>query len=155
MAVAIVAVAAIYWAGITGMRSVQASVSTREMGRAFAHSFIPIALAYLVAHYFTFFIYLEQAQFGYLLSDPLGDGSNLFGTADSGIDYTVIGSTPVFYVQVGALVVGHVIALVLGHDRALRLYGDPAVAVRSQHWMLALMVGFTTLGLFLLSQANA
>ena len=50
--------------------------------------------------------------------------------------------------------VGHVTALVLAHDRALALYGDARSAARSQYWMLALMVGFTTLGLFLLSQAN-
>ena len=46
-------------------------------------------------------------------------------------------------------------ALVLGHDRALAVYGDARLAARSQYWMLALMVGFTSLGLFLLSQANA
>jgi hypothetical protein len=53
------------------------------------------------------------------------------------------------------LVSGHVIALVLGHDRALRVYGDTRTAARSQYWMLALMVGFTSLGLYLLSQSNA
>jgi hypothetical protein len=57
-------------------------------------------------------------------------------------------------VQVGALVVGHVTALALGHDRALAVYGDTRSATRSQYWMLALMVGFTSLGLYLLSQAN-
>jgi hypothetical protein len=60
----------------------------------------------------------------------------------------------VWYVQVGALVAGHVTALVLAHDRAIALYEDPRLAARSQYWMLALMVGFTCLGLFLLSQAN-
>jgi len=30
-----------------------------------------------------------------------------------------------------------------------------AVAVRSQYWMFAIMVGFTSLVLWLLSQANA
>ena len=96
----------------------------------------------------------SRASSRYLLSDPLGDGSNLFGTAGSGIDYSSIGSTAIWYVQVGALVAGHVTALVLGHDKALAIYGDVRRATRSQYWMLALMVGFTTLGLFLLSQAN-
>ena len=125
------------------------------MGELFAHAFIPIALAYLVAHYFSLLVFQEQAQFTFLLSDPLGDGSNLFGTATSGIDYSAISSNAIWYVQVAALVVGHVTALVLGHDRALKVYGDPQLATRSQYWMLALMVGFTSLGLFLLSQANA
>ena len=158
MVATIAIVGAIFWAGIAGMRTVRSgpeAPGTTQLARLFAHSFISIALAYLVAHYFTFFLYLEQAQFGYLLSDPLGDGSDLFGTASSGIDYRLIGSNTVWYVQVGALAIGHVIALVLGHDRALKVYSDTRLAARSQYWMLAMMVGFTTLGLFLLSQANA
>jgi hypothetical protein len=150
----IAVVSGIFWAGVAGMRTVRGSASTRELGSLFAHSFIPIGLAYLVAHYFTLVVFQEQAQFTYLLSDPLGDGSDYFGTAGSGIDYGLIGATATWYVQVGALVVGHVAALVLGHDRALTTYGDPQQASLSQYWMLAMMVGFTTLGLFLLSQAN-
>ena len=65
-----------------------------------------------------------------------------------------LSANAIAYVQVGSLVVGHVIALMLGHDRALRVYGDPRLAARSQYWMLALMVGFTSLGLFLIFQAN-
>jgi hypothetical protein len=151
-------IAGIYWAGIYGMHTVRGErgggPSTSKLGTLFAHAFIPIALAYLVAHYFSLVVFQEQAQFTFLLSDPLGDGSDLFGTAGSGIDYSVLSANAIWYVQVAALVIGHVTALVLGHDRALRIYGDARVAARSQYWMLALMVGFTTLGLFLLSQAN-
>jgi hypothetical protein len=154
LALTIAAVAAIFWGGIAGMHTVRASIRTRELGRLFAHSFIPIALAYLAAHYFSLVLFQEQAQFTYLLSDPLGDGSDIFGTAAGGIDYGLVSSEAVWYVQVGVLVSGHVLALVLGHDRALAVYRDPATASRSQYWMLAMMVGFTSLGLFLLSQAN-
>jgi hypothetical protein len=127
----------------------------RKLGRAFAGTLIPIALAYLVAHYFSLFVYFEQAQFTYLLSDPLGEGSDLFGTADNAIDYGVISANQVWYVQVGALVAGHVAALTLAHDRALAIYANIRLATRSQYWMLAVMVGFTTIGLALLSEANA
>lgn len=147
-------VAGLFWAGIYGMHTVRSGQSTRQLGALFAHAFIPIALAYLIAHYFSGIVFSEQAQFSYLLSDPLGDGSDFFGTASSGIDYAVIGANMIWYMQVAALVVGHVTALVLGHDRALRVYPDPRLAARSQYWMLALMVGFTSLGLFLLSQSN-
>jgi hypothetical protein len=146
--------AALYWLGIRGMHTVAGSPPTRELARRFAHSLIPIALAYLVAHYFSFFYFFEQAQFGYLLSDPLGDGSDLFGTADWGIDYG-LGAHAIWYTQVGALVVGHVIALTLAHDRALAVYGDVRHATRSQYFMLAVMVAYTCFGLYLLSQANA
>ena len=42
----------------------------------------------------------------------------------------------------------------MAHDRAVAMVRDARVAARSQYWRLALMVGFTSLGLFLLSQAN-
>jgi hypothetical protein len=54
-------------------------------------------------------------------------------------------------VQVGSLVVGHICGLMLAHDRALALYSNPREAVRSQYWMLIVMIGFTSLGLWLLS----
>jgi hypothetical protein len=148
------AVTAIFWAGIRGMHTVRGSLPTRTLGLRFAHSFIPIALAYLVAHYVTLFAFQEQAQYTFLLSDPLGNGADIFGTASGGIDYTLIGATLTWYLQVGALVVGHVAALAMGHDRAISIYGDYRLASRSQYWMLAMMVAFTTLGLYLLSQAN-
>ena len=153
--VVVLGVCALYMLGIRGMHTVKGSPPVRELARAFAGTMIPIALAYLVAHYFTLFLYQEQAQFTYLLSDPLGDGSNLFGTAGGGVDYGIVSSNGVWYVQVGALIAGHVAALTLAHDRALALYGDVRSATRSQYWMLAVMVGFTCLGLYLLSQANA
>jgi hypothetical protein len=145
----------LFWAGIYGMHTVRERFSTRRLGQLFGHAFISIALAYVVAHYFSALIDLEQAQFGFLLSDPLGNGSDYFGTAGSGINYGLISASAIWYIQVAALVVGHVIALVLGHDRALKIYADSQVAARSQYWMLALMVGFTSLGLYLLSQSNA
>jgi hypothetical protein len=148
------AIAGIYWAGVTGMRTVGGSRSLEELGRAFAHSLIPIALAYLIAHYFSYFVFGEQAQFTYLLSDPLGNGSDYFGTVTTGIDYTVLSANAIWYVQVGALVLGHVAGLTLAHDRAIAIYGDAERASRSQRWMLVAMICFTTLGLFLLSQAN-
>jgi hypothetical protein len=155
MALALAGVAAIYWIGVWGMRTVDRTRSVRELGTAFAHTLVPIGLAYLVAHYFSYFVFGQQAQFTYLLSDPLGDGSDIFGTAGSGINYTLLGATLVWYVQVGTLVAGHVTALTLAHDRALRLYGDARRASMSQRWMLLVMVAFTCLGLFLLSQSNA
>jgi hypothetical protein len=66
----------------------------------------------------------------------------------------VLGATAVWYWQVAFVVVGHVAALTLAHDKALVIYDDPTLAVRSQYWMLTVMVGFTCLALLLLSQSN-
>lgn len=143
----------LYRIGVAGMRSVDPGRSPAELARTFAHSLVPIAFAYVLAHYFSFLAYQGQAM-GYLLSDPLGKGWDLLGTADQTIDYGIVSANGIWYVQVGSLIVGHVAALVLAHDRALALYKDPKQATNSQYWMLAVMVCFTTLGLWLLSEAN-
>jgi len=148
-------VALVYMLGIRGMRTVRGAPSLAKLRTGFAHTLIPIALAYLVAHYFSLVVFQEQAQFTYLLSDPLGTGStDLFGTASAGVDYTILSATAIWYVQVGALVVGHVLALTLAHDRALVYWPDYRDASRSQYWMLAVMVAFTCFGLYLLSYSN-
>jgi hypothetical protein len=150
----LVAISAVYLLGVQGMRAMRHAPALRQLRLGFAHTLIPIALAYLVAHYFSLVVFQEQAQFTYLLSDPLGDGSDIFGTASGGIDYALIGATAVWYVQVAALVIGHVCGLTLAHDRAIVYWGDYREATRSQYWMLAVMVGFTCFGLYLLSSGN-
>jgi hypothetical protein len=148
-------VAAVYLIGVRGMASVDGAPPFRKLREGFAHTLIPIAFAYLVAHYFSLFVFQEQAQFTYLLSDPLGNGTtDLFGTASAGVDFRVLSANAIWYVQVGALVVGHVVALTLAHDRATAYWGDYRQAARSQYWMLAVMVAFTCFGLYLLSVAN-
>ena len=125
-----------------------------RLGGAFVHSLVPIALAYVAAHYATLLVFQGQA-IAYLVSDPLGSGADLFGTASRQIDYRVLGANAIWYLQGGFVVAGHVAALTLAHDRALVLYEHGRRAVRSQVPMLAVMVSFTTLALWLLSQANA
>jgi hypothetical protein len=145
-------VSGVYRLGVTGMRSLGGGHDVTDLSRRFVHSLIPIAMAYVVAHYFSLLVYQGQA-IAYLISDPLGDGSDLFGTANTSIDYNLIGANGVWYVQVFALILGHAAGLTLAHDRALVVYERVRDATRSQYWMLAVMVGFTSLGLWLLSAA--
>jgi hypothetical protein len=153
LTVAILLVAGLYRLGVLGARSVGGGFSAERLSRAFVHSLVPIALAYVMAHYLTYLLFRGQAIV-FLASDPLGDGSDLFGTASTQIDYGLIGSTATWYWQVAFVVAGHAAGLTLAHDRALALYDDAKLAVRSQYWMLAVMVAFTSLALWLLSQAN-
>jgi hypothetical protein len=145
-------VGALWWSGIEGMPHGEIAASHREVSRRFAHTLIPIAVAYVVAHYFSLLAYNGQDLWR-LASDPLGHGSDLFGGAGRRIDYSILTATAIWYVQAGALVLGHVAALVLAHDRALVVYGSAKAATRSQVVMLILMVCFTCLGLWLLSAA--
>ncbi len=152
---AVAIVSGLFWLGVTGMRRESGNaLSAPELAGRFAHSLAPIALAYVVAHYFSLLVYDGQ-RVGYLVSDPLGQGDNFFGTSGATVDYGWIGSTAIWYVQVAALVLGHVAGLILAHDRALVTFKQSRTATRSQYWMLAVMIAFTSLGLWLLSSANS
>ena len=94
-------VTGLYWLGVMGMRNASNSkLSTGELAGRFAHTLVPIALAYVIAHYFSLLATRGQAMF-YLVSDPLGTGEDFFGTAGTTIDYTWISATAIWYVQVG------------------------------------------------------
>ena len=140
----------IYELGIRGVQSVSFRYTRAELSAAFAHTLVPIGFAYVLAHYFSLLIWQGQA-IGYLASDPLGNGADIFGTSTYRIDYTIISFAAIWYVQVTALVAGHVGGLTLAHDRALSMYKGAQEAVRSQYWMLTVMVAFTCFGLWLLS----
>ena len=146
----ILIICAVYRLGIVGVRKVSDRYNSATLTRTFVHTLVPIAFAYVLAHYFSLLLWQSQAMV-YLTSDPLGNGANIFGTSNYQIDYHVISYAAIWYVQVAALVSGHVGGLALAHDRALVLYKDPEEAVRSQYWMLAVMVAFTSFGLWLLS----
>ncbi|HEY1451485.1 MAG TPA: fenitrothion hydrolase [Solirubrobacteraceae bacterium] len=146
-------IVAVYRVGILGVLSVSARFDAGQLTRSFAHTLVPIVFAYVLAHYFSLLIWQGQAL-GYLISDPLGNGSNLFGTSGYQIDYQVLSYAAIWYVQVAALIAGHVGGLALAHDRALSMYDEPEEAVRSQYWMLAVMVAFTSFGLWLLSDVG-
>jgi hypothetical protein len=150
---AVLFVAAFYWLGILGAKSVGGGFSASRLAREFAPSLVPIAMAYVAAHYFTLLLYQGQGIV-YLASDPLGRGSDIFGTAGTQVQYGLIGSNVEWYIKVAFIVTGHVIALILAHDRALTLYRDAKQAVRSQYWMLGVMLGFTLLAVWLVSEAN-
>lgn len=114
----------------------------------FAHSLVPIAVGYVVAHYFSYLVFNGQQAF-VLASDPLGTGANLFGTAGDHVNYTLISVTVIALVQVFGVVIGHVIGTVAAHDRAVRLFPRRA-ALTGQLPLLVLMVGYTLGGLLLL-----
>ena len=54
----------------------------------------------------------------------------------------------------GVRAAAFVAGLILAHDRAVARWDDPKLALRSQYSMLAIMVGFTCLALWLLSDQS-
>jgi hypothetical protein len=120
-----------------------------ELAVRFAPSLVPIVLAYVIAHYFSFLVL--EGQLGLVrLSDPFGLGWDLLGTEDWVINLALVSPTTIWYVQVAAIVVGHVGGVVLAHDRAIAMF-DRDAAVRTQYALLAVMVLFTASGLLILS----
>jgi hypothetical protein len=121
----------------------------RSLAVRFAHSLVPIVLAYVVAHYFSFL--LLEGQLGLVrLSDPFGVGWSLFGTDDWVINLALLSPTTIWYVQVAAIVIGHGGGVVVAPDRAIALC-ERAAAVRTQYALLAVMILFTASGLMILS----
>ena len=137
--------AASWWAA----RIARGSLTALGVARSFAHTLVPIALAYAVAHYITLILFEGQFMIA-SISDPLGRGWNLFGTADYQTNFTWLSPTSVWWIQASALVGGHVVGVALAHDRALAVF-EGERAIRSQYAMLTLMVALTFGGLSILA----
>ncbi len=126
------------------------STGTPHAPAAYAHSVLPIAAGYAVAHYFSLLL-LEGQLTWILASNPFAqDGVDLFGTWRNEVDLAAISPGTIAAVQIAAIVLGHVLGVVLAHDRAVRLAGSAGAARRSQYPLLGVMVGLTVGGLGLL-----
>lgn len=147
LAAVLAVVGAAFWAA-TVLAGRLGGTGTRGVPTAFAPSLVPIALGYVVAHYYSFFV-LEGQNAVIRLSDPLGTGGGLSGRA---ADASLAAPGIVATVQLVAIVTGHVLGVVLAHDRAVRLF-PRGRAVLGQLPLLVLMVGYTVGGLLLLFAA--
>lgn len=128
---------------------VDAETPRRQLPNLFAHSVIPIIVGYMVAHYLSYFVHQGQRTL-IDLSDPLGTGANLLGTANMEVNYWLMTQPTLLAVlKVLAVVCGHVLGVIAAHDRATKLL--PARhQLTGQLPLLFAMVALTAGGLFLL-----
>lgn len=127
-------------------------IERRGLPRAFAHSVVPIIVGYFVAHYLTLFFENGQQTVAQL-SDPLGTGADLFGTAGMGVNYFLtLHPTALAVTKVAAVVAGHLLAAMSAHDRAVRVLPRGREVV-GQLPLLLVMVFYTSAGLYLLLTA--
>ena len=145
----IAAVLATYLAAVAAAEAI--GHAKRSLVPDFVLPLVPIAAAYMTAHYFT--LAVIQGQFVIpLISDPFGRGWDLFGTVDFAPNLSPVTYSTVWYVQVGSLVVGHVAGLAIAHDRAVVVFPDRRTSLLAQLPMLGLMVLYTLAGMWLLTR---
>lgn len=141
---------AAFWT--TAWAMVRLSGSNRDVAGtacAFVLTLVPIAVAYHLAHYFSLLATAGQFVIP-LASDPFGFGWNLFGTARYKVDLGLVSPYVFWYGAVALIVAGHVIAVLLAHSAARRCFGDRATV--GELPMVALMVAYTMLSLWILAQ---
>ncbi|MFC3806474.1 hypothetical protein [Terrabacter sp. MAHUQ-38] len=133
-------------------------VSVRLAGEAVRESFtfvsdiapslLPIAGGYVVAHYWSLWVY--QGQYAWrLLTDPLGTGADLLGTAELTPNDALIQPTLVATIQAVSIVVGHLLGVLAAHERAVTVL-DRRAAVIGQVPLMVVMVIYTLGGLTIL-----
>jgi hypothetical protein len=145
----VAAILATYLAAVAGAEKL--GRIDRSLVPDFVLPLVPIAAAYMTAHYFTLF--LIQGQFIItLVSDPFGRGWDLLGTIDFAPNLAIVSPDTVWYVQVAALVVGHVAGLAIAHDRAVVVFQGQRTALEAQLPMLGLMVLYTLGGMWILTR---
>jgi hypothetical protein len=125
--------------------------SSGEFSGLFIYSLVPIAIAYHLAHYLSYLLISGQLIIP-LASNPFGYGWDLFGTADYRTNIGIVGAKFVWFAAVAAIVAGHVFAVGVAHIVAVRNFDTAKLALRSQYPMLALMVGYTMVSLWIFSQ---
>lgn len=131
--------------GVRGVGRLRSSAHLDLLGA----SVIPIVIGYAIAHYLSLLV-LEGQRTVINLSDPLGVGWNVFGTAELGISQLWLDTPAVTAViQLAAIVGGHLIGVLVAHELSLRVL-PAARRVSGQLPLLAVMVGYTCGGLLLL-----
>lgn len=114
-------------------------------------SLVPIAFGYLVAHNFGYLAINGQLLM-HQISDPLGTGLNLFGTADYEVNRNLIPTAFIWYFQIALIITVHIIAVILAHGYLGRAARTEEQGRRAEWPWIAAMVGYTMSSLWLLAQ---
>lgn len=124
--------------------------SDREVGdvmERFVLTLVPIAVAYHVAHYSLYYFLQHELLVGVLLN-PLPGTEIPTDPSLAGF----LSPQIVWYYMVALIVVGHVVAVWVAHHVSMEYFEDHRAAVKSQVPMLMLMVFYTVVSLWIISQ---
>ncbi|MCH2396829.1 MAG: hypothetical protein MK227_01295 [Nitrososphaerales archaeon] len=127
-------------------------ITTLDLAQKFVPALLPISIVYHLAHYSAYF-FLNGQLIIKLISDPFGFGWDIFGTSSYEIVRT-IDFILLWNYQVAVIVIGHILSVYIAHRISLRVFKDGKKSIMSQAPILLLMVGYTILGLWLLSTSS-
>ena len=127
-------------------------ITTLDLAQKFVPALLPISIVYHLAHYSAYF-FLNGQLIIKLISDPFGFGWDIFGTSSYEIVRT-IDFILLWNYQVAVIVIGHILSVYIAHRISLRVFKDSKKSIISQAPILLLMVGYTILGLWLLSTSS-
>ena len=152
-----VLVATFQLAGFLGIIVAAALAVSRLVGvAATGAGLLPIAVGYLIAHYFTYLL-TDGQRIVVALADPLQQGTDLFGNGWAFFQPSSTWLPPglVWTVQLAAVVVGHMLGAWGGHVVAARESSKaaPTAHRRREVPLAVIMVCLTTLTLWSLGQA--
>ncbi len=153
LAIGLVVFIAAYWGSCAWMASMAGNKTTGELARAFGLSLLPIAFGYYLAHFFMLII-PRFAELGAALSDPFGWKAasapvSASHPASSGLR---LKTEVIWACQMVLIVMGHIFSVVTAHQVAQRaLVGVRRFAV-SQLPLLALMILYTWVSLWIASR---
>jgi hypothetical protein len=143
----------LYWLLCVAMHwaSRRRDVTLRQVFIRFAYTLLPIALFYHLAHNATHVFY-EWSKLRRLASDPLGWGSDWFGTARAPLS-ALWSPESIWYLQVALIVIGHVYGILVAQREAFRMFkGDHRASLRVHLVMMVGMILMSMLSLWLLAQ---
>jgi hypothetical protein len=142
---------AVYMAVMAIVRVVTGGrLTTHALALRFAFSLVPIALAYMLAHSWTL-VLTVMPVIPFLLTDPFGAGWNLLALPRQLAEQAPLDMGQAWHIEVALILLGHIASVYLAHRIAQRTFGARHHVWLSEVPLLLLMVGYTFIGLSVLS----
>ncbi|TPV92881.1 MAG: 4Fe-4S binding protein, partial [Myxococcales bacterium FL481] len=123
-------------------------VTAWQLFATYSYSLLPVALFYHLAHN-AMHMFMEGGALVPLLSDPLATGADYFGTKQLHVGH-LLEDRALWFIQVGLILVGHVVGVVVAHRLSRQLFSRSRDATKSLLPMLVMMVLISVAGLSLM-----
>ncbi len=124
------------------------NVPIKKIFMYLSFSLLPVALFYHLAHN-TMHLFMEGGYIVPLLSDPLGKGKDIFGTAQWQMG-SLLSNQAIWVIQVGLVLMGHIFGIIIAHYVSRKLYKDEKKATLSLIPMFVGMMFYSFFSLWIM-----